>query len=72
MIISIIILQVVFHLPTLVLSVFKNKWDDYCGEWSDWNSEGEVFVHHLHHHNLDHHHLTKIIIGLMISAWFKG
>jgi len=34
--------QVVSHLPMLVLSVFKNKWDDYCGDWSDWNSEGEV------------------------------
>jgi len=34
--------QVVSQLPTLVLSVFKNKWDDYSGEWSDWNNEGEV------------------------------
>jgi len=34
--------QVVSQLPTLLLSVFKNKWDDYSGEWSHWNNEGEV------------------------------
>ena len=34
--------QVVAQLPTLLISVFKNKWDDYSGEWSDWNTEGEV------------------------------
>ena len=34
--------QVVSQLPTLLISVFKNKWDDYSREWSDWNTEGEV------------------------------
>ena len=39
---ALLLAKVVSQLPTLLLSVFKNKWDDYSGEWSDWNTEGEV------------------------------
>ena len=39
---NLLLAKVVSQLPTLLLSVFKNKWDDYSGEWSDWNTEGEV------------------------------